>query len=123
MSSHITFLREKSPMPRETGRTGYKVKLIEKLERMFPGALIYGNDPLRSHQGIPDLTILYNDRWAMLEVKASLTAKRQPNQPHWVAHYNELSFAAFICPENETEVLNALQAALTSSRAACNTER
>jgi hypothetical protein len=50
----------------------------------------------------------------MLEVKASLQAKRRPNQDYYVNSLNKMSFAALICPENEEEVLIALQEAFAS---------
>lgn len=110
-------------MARETGRTGYKAKLVVKLKEMFPGCQIFRNDPKDSHQGVPDLTIIYGDRWAMLEAKAAADSAVQPNQPHWVEHYNRLSFAAFIYPENEEEVLNALKQVLAPSGSTRNTRR
>ena len=88
----------------------YQGKLIKKLEKLFPGATILKNDA-NYRQGIPDLSILWKTKWAMLEVKASCDAPESPNQPYWVEKLNEDSFAAFIYPENEQEVLDALQAA------------
>ena len=67
-------------------------------------------------QGILDLLVLYNDKWASLEVKRSADADVQPNQEYYVHELNEMSFAAFIYPENEEEVLNALQQALEPPR-------
>lgn len=96
---------------RETGITGFKAQLIRELERRFLGCVIFHQDPNATHQGIPDLLILHNDRWAMLETKGALKSRRQPNQEYWVDFYNELSFAAFISPENEGEILDALQSA------------
>ena len=93
----------------------YKTRLIKKLRDRFPGCVILKNDAGYS-QGIPDLVILYNDRWAMLEVKAHLNAPTQPNQPYWVERLNEMSFAAFISPEIEEDVLNDLQQALEPRR-------
>ena len=110
-------------MARETGRTGYKAKLIKKLNELYPGCQIFRNDPKDSHQGVPDLTIIYGDRWAMLETKAATKSARQPNQPYYIEHYNRLSFAAFICPENEEEVLNALKQVLAPSGSTRNTQR
>jgi len=55
----------------------------------------------------------------MLEVKASETSPEQPNQGYYVEKMNRMSFAAFIFPENEEEVLTALQAAFCSGKAAC----
>lgn len=96
----------------------YQGQLVKKLNGMFPGCEIQINDPSRT-QGVPDLTIFYNDRWAMLEVKASAKAPTRPNQPEHVARFNGMSFAAFIYPENEEQVLNELQRSLGSSRTAC----
>lgn len=91
----------------------YQAKLIRKLKRKFPGCEILKNDS-GYRQGIPDLTLYWGPHWAMLEVKDSLTARRQPNQPYYVEKLNEMSFAAFICPENEEEVLAALESAFAS---------
>lgn len=99
---------------RETGKYGYKAKLMLKLYARFPGCEIIPLDPNSIFQGIPDLLILHHNRWAMLEVKKAPNAKRQPNQPYWVEFYNKMAFAAFVYPENEEEVLDALQRALSA---------
>lgn len=93
----------------------YQAKLIKKLEKLFPGCVVQKNDP-NYRQGFPDLTIFFRDRWAALEVKAHADAPTQPNQPHYVERLNGMSYAAFIYPENESEVLSELQRALTSGR-------
>jgi hypothetical protein len=67
-------------------------------------------------QGICDLTILFGEKWAALEVKASEDAPLQPNQQYYVDLLNEMSYAAFIYPENEEDVLHELYAALTAGR-------
>lgn len=88
--------------------TVYKNKLIKKLESLFPECYIIRNNPL-DIQGIPDILILFKNRWAALEFKRSNTASQQANQKFYVDKFNDMSFAAFICPENEEEVLDALQ--------------
>jgi hypothetical protein len=93
----------------------YQSRLIKKLERMFPGIVILKNDP-RNAQGILDLTLLYRDRWASLEVKRSANAAVQPNQDYYIEQLDNMSFAAYIYPENEQEVLYALQQAFESPR-------
>ncbi len=93
----------------------YQAKLIKKLQRLFPGCVVQKNDP-NYRQGFPDLTIFFRDRWAALEVKAHADAPTQPNQPYYVEQLNAMSYAAFIYPENESEVLSELQRALTSDR-------
>lgn len=93
----------------------YQAKLIRKLERLFPGCIIMKNDP-SYQQGMLDLTILWRGRWAALEVKANEQSPSQPNQDYYVRRLNEMSFAAYIFPENEEEVLNALQQAFKPPR-------
>lgn len=89
----------------------YQGRLIKVLRDLFPGCLVLKNDP-QYLQGIPDLLILHEDKWAMLEVKDYEDAPEQPNQGYYVDMLNDMSFAAFIYPENEEEVLDALQQAL-----------
>lgn len=89
----------------------FQAKLIKELKVMFKGCIIVKNDP-NYIQGIPDLLILYNDRWAALEVKKSATAHHQPNQEYYVDLMDQMSFAAFIYPENKEEILYELQQAL-----------
>lgn len=83
--------------------------LIVKLKGMFPGIVVLKNDA-GYLQGMSDLLLLYKDRWAALEVKASEGARRQPNQDYYVEMLNEMSFASFIYPENEESVLFDLRA-------------
>ena len=89
----------------------FQAKLIKELKVMFKGCIIVKNDP-NYIQGIPDLLILYNDRWAALEVKKSEHAHHQPNQEYYVDLMDKMSFAAFIYPENKEEILYELQQAL-----------
>ena len=90
----------------------YQASLIKKLEQMFPGCLIVKNDP-NYRQGIPDLTIFFGAGYAFLEVKASEKSKERPNQRwHVESIQNQGGFAEFIYPQNEEEVLRALQQAL-----------
>ena len=91
----------------------FQRELIKELERRFPGAIVTKLDS--SHiQGIPDLLILYKDRWATLECKRNKKATRQPNQRLYVAQMDDMSFSRFIYPENREEVLRELQQAFES---------
>lgn len=96
----------------------YQAKLIKRLKQMFPGCMVLKNDE-QYIQGILDLTILYHNVWAMLEVKAAQTSPFQPNQEYYLELFGEMSFAAVIYPENEAEVLDALQETFASRGAAC----
>lgn len=93
----------------------FKKKVKERLKRDFPGCVILQNDPTY-YQGISDILVLYNDRWAALEFKRSKCAPHRPNQDYYVNKLNEMSYASFIYPENEEEVFNELERALEPSR-------
>jgi len=87
--------------------------LIQELKTLFPGALIYKNE---NKQGFPDLTVLYEKNWALLECKRAKDASHQPNQEWYVDKADAMSFARFIYPENKQEVLNELQQAFGVKR-------
>lgn len=96
----------------------YQARLIRKIKRRFPGCQLLKNDP-GYQQGMLDWILLFDGFWASLEIKASASAKVQPNQEYYVRKLNDMSFAAFIYPENEDEVLNALQQAFEAARRTC----
>lgn len=86
----------------------FQAGLIKDLKQMFPGCIVMKNDSSYI-QGIPDLLVLYKDKWASLEVKKTSNANRQPNQEYYVNQMNEMSFSSFIYPENKESVLNDLR--------------
>ena len=86
----------------------FQAKLIKELKKIFDGCLVTKLDS--SHiQGIPDLLVLYKDKWATLECKKFAGAKKRPNQDYYVEKMNEMSFSRFISPENKEDVLNELK--------------
>ena len=87
--------------------SNFQSRLKSEIKERFPGCYIFKTDPT-GMQGIPDLCILYKDKWAMLEVKAHKRAKHRPNQDYRVNELNEMGFASFIFPENKEEVLDAM---------------
>ena len=91
----------------------FQSSLIKEIKDRFPGCIVMKNDA-DYIQGIPDLTILYNDKWAMLECKRSNSASKRPNQEYYVSKADNMSFARFISPENREAVLDELQQALQS---------
>ena len=91
----------------------FQAQLIKKLNKMLPGIIILKNDP-NYIQGIPDLILLYKNRWVALEVKRGATASVRPNQAHYVRTMYAMSYAAFIYPENESEILSEVQQSLTA---------
>ena len=86
--------------------SGFQDRLINKLKKLFPGCMVFKMDQI---QGIPDLLVLYKDKWASLECKRSASAKRQPNQEYYVGKMNEMSFSRFVSPENKEKVLDELR--------------
>lgn len=90
----------------------FQSEIIRELKELFPGCIVLKNDSSYI-QGVPDLSILYKDKWAALEIKKSKDAKKQPNQEYYVGKMNEMSFSRFIFPENKEEVLNELQQTFT----------
>ena len=86
----------------------FQSKLIKEIKNRFPGCIVMKNDSSYI-QGIPDLIILFKDRWAALEVKKSNDANHRPNQDYYVDKMNEMSYASFISPENKEEVLDGLE--------------
>ncbi len=92
---------------RETGKDGFKKKLKKTLVQMFPGCMIFSLDP-NEQQGVPDLLILFGDRWASLEVKGSEDEDHRPNQDYYVDEMSSMSFSSFIFPENKSAVLKDL---------------
>lgn len=93
----------------------FQSHLIKRLKLMFEGCIVLPTDG-NYMQGLPDILIFYGPKWAALEVKRSSTASIRPNQEYYVGKMNEMSFARFIFPENEEEVLHELQQALFSRR-------
>ena len=85
----------------------YKQGLRKRLKDRYPGCTVINNSP-NELQGVSDILILYGATWAMLEGKRSEDADTRPNQPYYVDLFNSMSFASFIFPENEREVLMAL---------------
>lgn len=85
--------------------SGFQDKLRNELKTKYPDSLIFKMDQI---QGIPDLLILYKNKYAFLENKKSANAKHQPNQDYYVNKLNDMSFARFVFPENKNKVLEEL---------------
>lgn len=89
----------------------FQTKLKKEIEKRFPGCYV---QKIECAQGIPDLLVLYNKNWALLECKRSADAQHQPNQDFYVSYFNRLSFSAFVYPENMEEVLNEMEQSFNS---------
>lgn len=102
-------------MASKTLEKDFQKKLVLELKEQYPNALIFKNE---SKQGLPDLTILEGDRWALLECKRRENSSHQPNQDYYISKADQMSFARFISPDNKEEVLDELQQALQPRRKA-----
>ena len=90
----------------------FQAQLIREIKERFPGCVVLKNDS-GYLQGFPDLTILYGNRWAVLETKRSEGASHQPNQDYYVRLLDGMSYSRFIFPENKEQILDELQQALS----------
>lgn len=86
----------------------FQKDLIDEIKQEFPGAVAIKNDS-GYIQGFPDWTILYKDKWAVLEAKRDKDAPHQPNQDYYVEQLDDMSFSRFVYPENKEAVLNELR--------------
>lgn len=91
----------------------FQARVIHELEELFPGCIVLKNDS-GYLQGIPDILVLYKDKWAMLECKKSEREHRQPNQEYYVDLLDSMSFSRFIYPENKEQVFYELQSTFES---------
>lgn len=93
--------------------SAFQRDLIKEIKKLFPGCIVMKNDASYI-QGIPDLLILYKNKWSALECKQTLKSHKQPNQEYYVGLMNNMSFARFISPENKEEILNELRKTFTT---------
>jgi hypothetical protein len=89
----------------------FRSRVLSDILQEYPRAVILQVEG----QGKSDRLILHERNWAFLEFKRSAKAPKQPNQEHYVDLFNEMSFARFIYPENELEVLRELDYTLRAS--------
>lgn len=95
----------------------FQKNLIKEIKTRLPGCIVMKNDSSYI-QGIPDLTVLYGNRWAFLEVKKSKSASHRPNQDIYIDKANNemKSYGAFIYPKNKGDILDEMERALQTSR-------
>ena len=96
----------------------FQADLRKELEQRFEGCIVTKLDS-GDIQGIPDLLVLYENKWAALECKRESKAHKQNNQDYYVDLMNRMSYASFINPDNKETVLNEIEQTFKSSRATC----
>lgn len=97
----------------------FQAEVIGEIQKMFPDCFILKCDGSNTPQGFPDILIINENKWAVLEFKRSEKERYskkglRPNQEYYVSKLGEMSFAKFIYPENKEEVLDELQQAFRS---------
>ena len=85
----------------------FQADLIKEIKTRLPDSIVMKLDS-GYKQGIPDLLILFQNRWATLECKRNGQASHRPNQDWYVKQMNHMSFSRFIYPENREWILNEL---------------
>lgn len=100
----------------------YQAGLIKRIKDRFDGAIVLKNDSAYK-QGIPDLTVLYKNNWAALECKKEKDSSHRPNQDYYISKMDDMSFARFISPENEEDVLDEMEQAFKTRRTTCVSRR
>lgn len=85
----------------------FQKEFIDEVKSRYPGCVALKNDSSYI-QGFPDWTILFEDKWAVLEMKRERNASKQPNQEYYVEKLDNMSFSRFVYPENRNEVLEDL---------------
>ena len=93
----------------------FQTALKKEVGLILPGSYMFKLDS-SERQGVPDQLILWEDRWAILEVKRSANERFQPNQEWYIEEFNNMSFSSVIYPENKEEVLNAIQQTFRADR-------
>ena len=93
----------------------YQSGLIKRIKDRFGGCIVLKNDA-RYIRGVPDLLVLHEDKWAALETKREEKASRRPLQGYYVERMNQMSYASFISPENEEDVLDEMDKTFSSRR-------
>lgn len=91
----------------------YQQQLVKRLRTEYPEALVFPMDG-STYQGFPDILILFEDTYAVLEAKVDETSPHQPNQDYYIELLGHAVFASFIWPSIEEEVLHGLQQTLLS---------
>ena len=91
----------------------FQARLIKRIHKELPEAIVLKTDP-NYIQGFPDLVILNGKNWAALEVKKEEHAPHRPNQDYYIQKLNRMSYARFIHPLNEEEIMHGIREVLES---------
>lgn len=80
-----------------------------KAMRRFDGLIFVNVTPQNNFWGIPDSYFFFGPNWGALESKRSSTASRRVHQEYYVNLLNSMSYARFLHPGNEKEILDEME--------------
>lgn len=93
---------------RARAENDFQAALIKRIHTVLPEAIVLKNDS-GYIQGIPDLSILCHDKYAILECKDSKDAPYRPNQEHYLQYFKDQgAYSNTVYPENVHKVLDEL---------------
>lgn len=90
--------------------SAFALELTKEIEHRFPGCYVLKQNP-NMRQGIPDLIVLFEDKWAAVETKREADSSKRINQEWHVNRMNDMSFAVFAHQRNREEVMDGLEEA------------
>lgn len=96
----------------------FQAALIKRIIEMYPEAIVLKNDP-NYRQGIPDLVVLYRDKYAILECKRDEKSPHRPNQLYYIKMFSRYTVSSFVYPQNLEEIINAIQKLFDTARTTC----
>lgn len=89
------------------GESKLQTEIVNYLRKL--GARVIKQDPtLGKQKGLPDLLVIRDGWWGMLEVKDHKNSSHQPGQDEWVKWADENSYGRFVYHENWPEVKQEL---------------
>lgn len=87
----------------------FQKQFLRKVKDILGDKCRYIKNDANYIQGFPDWTVFYGDKYAILEMKADVNSRKQPNQEYYINKFSEEGgFARFVYPQNEKEVLDDL---------------
>lgn len=86
----------------------FQGELKKEIETRIPGSKVIRLNPNDNWNGIPDLLIINGQKWAALESKREEKASHRNHQDYYIEQMNDMSYAAFIYPENKEDIIEEL---------------
>ncbi len=94
--------------------SGFKKKFLAKIEKRLSYLDLDFIQTDTRKRSLPDIFVIGPIYWAALEFKRNEDSSHQPNQDWHIDRFNEKGYATFVSPENEGEVLDALERLFTT---------